>query len=59
MAPGRLAGDLGRSGRVQAHDGAEQHGLGLVPRQRGDEAGVRFHGNGLDGAVRGVLGPRL
>src|SRR5580700_7954720 len=47
-----LAGGLG----VQAEDGAEQDGFGLVGRQGGDQGQGGVGGDGVQGVLGGVVG---
>jgi hypothetical protein len=53
---GALAQDLACGGGVQAQDGAEQDGFGLVRRQGGDQGDGAAGGDGVDGAGGGVVG---
>src|SRR6202042_1222819 len=52
---GSFAEDLGRGGGVEAEDGAQQHGLGLVGRQAGDQADGGVGGDRVQGGGGGVV----
>jgi hypothetical protein len=53
---GAFAEDLACGGGVQAEDGAEQDGFGLVQGQGGDQGDGAGGGDGVQGGLRGVGG---
>jgi hypothetical protein len=53
---GAFAQDVSCGGGVEAEDGAEQDGFGLVRRQGGDQGDGVAGGDGVDGGLGGVGG---